>query len=91
MQPAIHLPAIGEEEVADRIAAGIPDVLGMDRARYAGKTTEVALLFRWFVGLGMSERVWDATSFTKNATEEDTSKGKQLTDIVKSGKAPLWK
>ena len=27
-----------------------------------------------------------ATSFTKNASEEDTSKGKQLTDIVKSGK-----
>jgi hypothetical protein len=27
---------------------------------------EYNLLFRWFVGLGMSERVWDATSFTKN-------------------------
>jgi len=24
------------------------------------------LLFRWFVGLGMDERVWDATAFTKN-------------------------
>jgi transposase len=24
------------------------------------------LLFRWFVGLGMNDRVWDATSFTKN-------------------------
>lgn len=27
---------------------------------------EYNLLFRWFVGLGMSERVWDATSFSKN-------------------------
>ena len=24
------------------------------------------LLFRWFVGLGMDDPVWDATSFTKN-------------------------
>lgn len=24
------------------------------------------LLFRWFVGLGMDEKVWDATTFTKN-------------------------
>jgi transposase len=24
------------------------------------------LLFRWFVGMGMDERVWDATVFTKN-------------------------
>ena len=24
------------------------------------------LLFRWFVGLGIEDRVWDATTFTKN-------------------------
>ena len=24
------------------------------------------LLFRWFVGLGIEDAVWDATSFTKN-------------------------
>jgi transposase len=24
------------------------------------------LLFRWFVGLGIEDPVWDATSFTKN-------------------------
>jgi thioredoxin reductase len=35
------LPAIGEEEVADRIAYGMPDVLGKERARYAGKTVAV--------------------------------------------------
>jgi transposase len=27
---------------------------------------EFALLFRWFVGLGVDDPVWDATSFTKN-------------------------
>jgi len=35
------LPAIGEEAAADRIASGIPDVLGTERTRYAGKTTAV--------------------------------------------------
>lgn len=30
-------PAIGEEELADRIVYRIPDVLGADRARYAGR------------------------------------------------------
>ncbi len=27
---------------------------------------EFDLLFRWFVGLGMDERVWDVTTFTKS-------------------------
>lgn len=35
------LPAIGEREAADRIAYGIPDVLGAARHRYAGKRTLV--------------------------------------------------
>jgi hypothetical protein len=35
------LPAIGEEALADRIAYGMPDVLGAARARYAGKTVAV--------------------------------------------------
>jgi len=36
------LPAIGERTHADRISYGIPDVLGADRARYAGKRVLVA-------------------------------------------------
>ena len=32
------LPAIGECQVQDRIAYGMPDVLGADRARYAGRS-----------------------------------------------------
>src|SRR5882672_786419 len=27
---------------------------------------EYSVLFRWFVGLGMDDPVWDATTFTKN-------------------------
>jgi thioredoxin reductase len=34
---ASGLPAIGEGSVSDRIAYGIPDVLGTQRARYAGR------------------------------------------------------
>jgi cation diffusion facilitator CzcD-associated flavoprotein CzcO len=35
------LRAVGEEEVADKIAYRMPDILGKDRARYAGKTVAV--------------------------------------------------
>lgn len=35
------LPAIGEKQAANKIAYGMPDVLGKDRARYAGKTVAV--------------------------------------------------
>jgi thioredoxin reductase len=35
------LPAIGEKQAVDRIAYGMPDVLGKDCARYAGKTVAV--------------------------------------------------
>lgn len=36
------LPAIGEREVASRIAYGMPDILGSQRSRYAGKRVLVA-------------------------------------------------
>ena len=35
------VPAIGETEHVDRIAYGLPDVLGRDRAAYEGRTTAV--------------------------------------------------
>ena len=38
---ANDLRAIGETQAAGRIAYGMPDVLGKDRARYAGKTVAV--------------------------------------------------
>ena len=34
---ATGMPAIGEAVASDRIAYGIPDVLGRDRSRYAGR------------------------------------------------------
>jgi thioredoxin reductase len=39
---ASGLPAPGERALADRIVYGIPDVLGKDRARYAGRRVLVA-------------------------------------------------
>src|SRR5690606_3395733 len=38
---ASGLPANGEAKFSDRIAYGIPDVLGRDRGAYAGRTTLV--------------------------------------------------
>jgi len=38
---ASGLPVAGELELRDRIRYGIPDVLGLDRARYAGRRTLV--------------------------------------------------
>ena len=35
------LRAIGEQEVGDRISYAMPDVLGKDRVRYAGKRVAV--------------------------------------------------
>lgn len=39
---ASGLPAIGEPEARDRIAYGIPDILGAERERYAGRRVLVA-------------------------------------------------
>jgi thioredoxin reductase len=39
---AAGIPARGERAAADRIRYGIPDVLGADRSRYAGKRVAVA-------------------------------------------------
>ena len=38
---ASGLPAVGEAEFRDRIAYGIPDILGRDRSIYAGRKTLV--------------------------------------------------
>lgn len=45
------LSAIGEKQLADRIVYGMPDVLGKDRARYAGKI--VAVLGAGHSAIGM--------------------------------------
>ena len=38
---AAGLPAMGEEQLGDRVRYGIPDIAGRERARYEGKTTLV--------------------------------------------------
>ncbi len=39
---------------------------GVRSERLLMEQLDYNLLFRWFVGLGMDDRVWDATTFTKN-------------------------
>jgi thioredoxin reductase len=60
------LRAIGEAQAADRIAYGMPDVLGQDRARYAGKTVAV-------LGAGHSA-IGTLTDLAKLATESPETK-----------------
>lgn len=60
------LRAIGEAQAADRIAYGMPDVLGKDRAHYAGKT--VAVLGAGHSAVGM------LTDLATLATEEPETK-----------------
>ncbi len=56
------LPAIGEAQAAGKIAYGMPDVLGKDRARYAGKIVAV-------LGAGHSA-IGTLTDLARLATEE---------------------
>src|SRR3954454_19015369 len=60
------LLAIGEKQTADKIAYGMPDVLGKDRARYAGKTIAV-------LGAGHSA-IGTLTDLARLATEEPETK-----------------
>jgi transposase len=47
---------------------------------------EYNLLFRWFVGLGLQETMWDATSFTRNRNRLiDADAGRQLMTAIVSG------
>src|SRR5439155_557138 len=58
--------AIGERQAADRIAYGMPDVLGKDRARYAGKMVAV-------LGAGHSA-IGTLTDLARLAAEEPETK-----------------
>jgi thioredoxin reductase len=71
---ASGLPAVGERALADRIFYGIPDVLGRDRVRYAGRRVLVA-------GSGHSafNAILDLAALAEQ--EEDTS----ITWIVRRG------
>jgi thioredoxin reductase len=62
------LPAIGEAECRERIAYGIPDVLGVDRDRYAGRSVLVVgsghSAFNVLLDLAELARIESATTIT---------------------------
>lgn len=53
---------------------------------------DYSILYRWFVGLNLDERVWDATSFTKNRDRllEAAVAKEFLAQIVERARAAGW-
>ena len=70
------LPAIGEMEHADHITPALPDVLGLDRGRFANRHTLV-------VGGGHSA----ATTLLELATLAETAPATEVTWAIRSGSA----
>jgi hypothetical protein len=70
---ASGLPALGEADAGARIAYGLPDVLGRDRGRYAGRRTVV-------VGAGHSA----ATSLLALAELQQQAPGTEIVWAVRS-------
>src|SRR6201997_1456658 len=61
---ALGRPSIAPEKL---LRALLLQVLYTIRSeRMLMEQLEYNLLFRWFIGLNMDERVWDATTFSKN-------------------------
>jgi len=57
-------PSIAPEQLVRALLLMI--LYSIRSERLLMKQLDYNLLFRWFVGLGMDEAVWDATVFTKN-------------------------
>jgi hypothetical protein len=70
---ASGLPALGESDAGARIADGLPDILGRDRSRYAGRRTVV-------VGAGHSA----ATSLLALAELQQQAPGTEVVWAVRS-------
>jgi transposase len=53
---------------------------------------DYSILYRWFVGLNLDERVWDATSFTKNRDRllEAAVAKEFLAQVVERARAAGW-
>ena len=75
---ASGLPAVGEAEFADRIAYGIPDILGRDRHLYAGRKTLV-------VGSGHSaaNALLELAQLTKHAAGASLSWTTRSVDLAR--------
>ena len=57
-------PSIPPEQLIRALL--LPVLYGIRSERQLMQRIKYALLFRWFVGLGIDEQEWDATVFTKN-------------------------
>jgi transposase len=57
-------PSIPPEQLVSALLLQVLD--GIRSERQLMEQLDYNLLFRWFVGLSPDDRVWDATSFTKN-------------------------
>jgi transposase len=66
---AIYAPGVGRPSIApERLlrALLLQAFYGVRSERQLIERLDYDLLFRWFVGLGVDEAVWDQTSFSKN-------------------------
>ena len=57
-------PSIPPEQLLSALLLQV--LYGIRSERQLMEQLDYNLLFRWFVGLSPDDRVWDATSFTKN-------------------------
>jgi hypothetical protein len=59
---------LGSVDLDKRVRADHPlrVIRGIVNATLATLSGEFDLLFRWFVGTGVDDPVWDATTFSKN-------------------------
>jgi transposase len=65
-------PSIPPEQLLSALLLQV--LYGVRSERQLMEQLDYNLLFRWFVGLSPDERVWDATSFTKNRERLDRGK-----------------
>ncbi len=65
-------PSIPPEQLLSALLLQV--LYGVRSERQLMEQLDYNLLFRWFVGLSADERVWDATSFTKNRERLDQGK-----------------
>jgi hypothetical protein len=64
----------------DRLLTGLQVLYGIRSERQLMEQLDYNLLFRWFVGLSPDDRVWDATTFTKN--RERLQRGEALQQFM---------
>src|SRR5260221_7377180 len=66
-------PSIPPEQLVSALLLQV--LYGIRSERLLMEQLDYNLLFRWFVGLSPDDRVWDATTFTKNRDRLNDGKG----------------